>query len=538
MAGMALLHKVMWLQRTRTIAFFVLALLVAVLIGVLLEAKPAHATTYTVNSTDDDTDQSPGNGVCDTEPFPVGTEPKCTLRAAIQDANATAEADTITVPAGTYTLTIPLAFTTMDDANGDLDIVGALTINGAGARSTIVRGGVLFNDRIFENAPGTSATITGLTITGGRTGSGGGVYNQGALLTLDKVAVKGNTAAGLAGGGGVFSQNNGGTTLNIIDSTVSGNSTIGLGGGVRLQGGTANITNSTISNNHADKGASGVLAAPAFDVGATMNIRSSTIANNTAKEPGSGIRTASGAVINVRNSVVYKNLTFNFPSNCDTATSGGTITSQGNNISDDASCPFAQPTDKPNTNPLLGVLSDNGGPTQTHALLPGSPAVDAANNATCPSRDQRGVARKDGDRNGTVVCDIGAFERNDLVPPRVTATSPVAGATGAGRAANLTAVFSEKMNLATLNRSTFRLYKVNANGTTTQITNTTVTPSPDGTRATLNPYGTSTGLLAANTKYRAEVTPGAKDRAGNRLDQNSTTTGNQPKAWVFTTGST
>jgi hypothetical protein len=125
----------------------------------------------------------------------------------------------------------------------------------------------------------------------------------------------------------------------------------------------------------------------------------------------------------------------------------------------------------------------------------------------------------------------------DTTPPEVSTTTPTNGATGISRRVNLVANFSEKMNRATLNKSTFKLYKVNPNGTRTQITNVVVTPSLDGLKATLNPFGVTSTLLPANTKYRAIVTTGARDLAGNALDQNSSVSGNQTKAWTFTTRS-
>jgi N-acetylglucosamine-6-sulfatase len=119
-------------------------------------------------------------------------------------------------------------------------------------------------------------------------------------------------------------------------------------------------------------------------------------------------------------------------------------------------------------------------------------------------------------------------------PPTVTSTSPAANATGVAPSANLTATFSEKMDPATITSSTFRLLKVNADGSTTRITNAPVTLSSDGLQATLDPFGTSTTLLSTSTKYKAVVTTGAKDVAGNQLDQNPNTTGFQQKAWFFT----
>ena len=88
------------------------------------------------------------------------------------------------------------------------------------------------------------------------------------------------------------------------------------------------------------------------------------------------------------------------------------------------------------------------------------------------------------------------------------------------------------MNRASLNKSTFKLYKINRDGNTTQITGVSVSSSDDGLKATLNPDF----QLAANATYKVRVSTGAKDRAGNRLDQNRTQPNNQQKEWTFTTG--
>ena len=122
--------------------------------------------------------------------------------------------------------------------------------------------------------------------------------------------------------------------------------------------------------------------------------------------------------------------------------------------------------------------------------------------------------------------------------PRVTGATPTG--TGVGRGTNVMATFSERMAPTSISRSTLKLFKcasTTSSTCTTQVTNVAVTLSADGLRATLNPYGTSSTLLATRTKYKAVVTTGAKDVAGNALDQNTTTSGNQPKTWTFTTGS-
>jgi hypothetical protein len=402
-----------------------LALAVAALLAAftLQAAKSAHAAaTFTVDRTGDP-DPTTASACTD-------APDDCSLRGAIVAANSADGPDAITVPAGDYTLTRAGASEVLA-ATGDLNVTGDLTITGAGARSTSVIGGPApFDDRVFEIQPGATATITGLTITGGKTGdSGGGVFNWGDL-TLNKVAVNNNTAGAVGGILGL------GGTLNLIDSTVSGNtSTSALIGGVGQERGTANITNSTISGNRTGQNGlgGGVLATD----GALMKIRNSTIASNQSGRLGGGILTLkTGTLVTVKNTIVAGNSL----DNCDTAQfSGGIISSQGNNISSDDSCPFTEPTDRQNSSPLLGPLQDNGGPTDTRALLAGSPAIDAGSASACPPRDQRGVARKDGDGDGTVLCDIGAFEAPTNTRPTITNPRPAPGSTTRDRTPSIAA---------------------------------------------------------------------------------------------------
>jgi hypothetical protein len=142
-------------------------------------------------------------------------------------------------------------------------------------------------------------------------------------------------------------------------------------------------------------------------------------------------------------------------------------------------------------------------------------ATDAANNTSGPS-------------NPTTV-------KVDTIKPTVIGTTPLSGATGVGRGTNLTATFSEKMRASSVNATNFKLLKVNPDGSTTQITNVSVSLSTDGLTATLNPFGSSTTVLARGTKYKAVVTTGATDVAGLRLDQISSTTSLDQKTWTFTT---
>ena len=110
----------------------------------------------------------------------------------------------------------------------------------------------------------------------------------------------------------------------------------------------------------------------------------------------------SGGTVAVQNSIVA----FNDQQNC-----LGSITSLGNNLANDTACGFVAAGDWQNSDPLLAALGNYGGATQTRALLPGSPAIEAGDAAACPATDQRGVAwPQDGGNNGTAECDIGVFE--------------------------------------------------------------------------------------------------------------------------------
>jgi len=370
-----------------------LGLLLALL---LLDFKLAHAANFTVNSTADAVDTNPGNGVC------AGASGNCTLRAAIMEANALPGADTITLPAGTYTLTIP-GIGENAAATGDLDITADLTINGASAVTTIIDGAGL--DRVFDVLAGT-VTFSNVTIKGGSSyGSGGGIANEGGALTIYRSTVSGNTTTGVpfdpGFGGGIAIVNTG--TLTINSSTVSGNSAANWGGGIFNNSGTLTLNNTTVSGNTSSNDGGGV-----FSFGGTFTINSSTITGNSgAGAAGVGGIWGGGTL---RNTIVA-----NSPSGGNCAPG---VTSLGHNLSSDATCAFAGPGDLNGTNPLLGPLALNApGTTQTQALLAGSPAIDAGDNIGCPSTDQRGVPRPQG-----AACDIGAYEVQSTPTPTATLT--------------------------------------------------------------------------------------------------------------------
>jgi Bacterial Ig-like domain len=117
----------------------------------------------------------------------------------------------------------------------------------------------------------------------------------------------------------------------------------------------------------------------------------------------------------------------------------------------------------------------------------------------------------------------------DTTQPMVKSTTP-SGVKRVARGTDLTASFSEKMEPSSVDATTFKLFKVNSDGTQTQITDVVVSlNSDDGLKATLNPFGEKTTLLARSTKYKGVITTGTKDLAGNSLAQQ--------KSWTFTTKS-
>ncbi len=381
-----------------------------------------------------------GDGICNAD---------CSLREAIGAAAVSAtEGDAIFFsPLFNTQQTI-----TLTSGVGALTINKNLSINGPGANLLTVSGNNA--SRVFNINAGFTVAISGLTVTGGRAPnneSGGGISN-GGTLSLSNCVVSGNTAPGIeVAGGGIYSTR----TLTISDCTISGNASSG-GGGILVFGGSINITRSTISGNAATFNGGGLLIRDASgslinttisgnmvsEAGGgllffsnsgvhTLQITNCTIVNNTAPANSTGgilvltQRGGSTAAMTLRNSIIANNTA----SNLLTGTSGGgaaTITSLGFNLTSDNSLQFInQSTDFVNTDPLLGPLQDNGGPTPTHVLRFGSRALDAGHSSGAMT-DQRGLLRRfdiptinnEPDSDGA---DIGAFEAQ-AAPVQVTPT--------------------------------------------------------------------------------------------------------------------
>jgi hypothetical protein len=254
------------------------------------------------------------------------------------------------------------------------------------------------NDNFAKTGGGgiasSGAALTRSTVIHNSTDGFGGGVSSDPFVTLVDSTVSGNTAATDAGGVNTVLK------ATLIRSTVDNNTAGGAGGGVKA--GTVAITNSTISTNHANHGG-GVFVTQGGD------IVNATIVKNTAVF-GGGVQSGT-APVRLKNTIVALNtITGSIGQDVD-----GTFTSLGHNLIGNpigANNTFSSAKgDLLNVDPKLGALQDNGGPTRTHALLAGSRAIDQGDNAGAPATDQRGVARpRDGDGNGTLIVDIGAFE--------------------------------------------------------------------------------------------------------------------------------
>jgi uncharacterized repeat protein (TIGR01451 family)/CSLREA domain-containing protein len=418
----------------------------------------AAATTYTVNSTADTTD-----GLCDAT--------NCTLREALTAANANAGADTIDFSV-TGTITLTSVMPNIDDD---------VTISGPGANVlTVIRDASASAFRIFAVNGGKTVTISGLTISGGRTtggaptGQGAGIFNSGTL-TIRNSNISNNIAD--HDGGGIRSV--GGASLTVINSTFTGNTS--FGGGAIHTDGACSVINSTINNNHSNVADLSNGGGITVNAGGTLTITNSTVSGNSARRHGGGIYLDdSSTVLTITNSTVTGNradsdsggipgglgggiravgaetlnntiVAGNFRGSGTTADdiNDGTINTANNNLIGDSATSGGithgtngnivgnSGVGTININTVLNTtLANNGGPTQTHALVPGSPALNAGSNALLPLDtfdldgdgntgetlpvDQRGAGFP---RIANTTVDIGAFEGAALVVTKTADTN-------------------------------------------------------------------------------------------------------------------
>jgi hypothetical protein len=217
----------------------------------------------------------------------------------------------------------------------------------------------------FFNSSGADFDVINCSFTNNYAYNGGGICNEGIMSIANSSIYRNDCDSSFGNGGGVHNQG----TISITNSTISGNSS---GGGIG-NGGRATIKNSTITGNS-----------------------------------GAGINAPIENPVEIQNSVIVLNTGY-FVGNCNR---GGAKSLGHNLVNERGECGYNPDIgDIFAANPMLGPLSDNGGPTLTHALLLESPAIDAGDNEKCPETDQRDSPRPvDGDNDGDAVCDIGSYE--------------------------------------------------------------------------------------------------------------------------------
>lgn len=336
--------------------------------------------------------------------------------------------DSIMVAAATYAENLTISF--------------SLKLIGSGANTTIIDGGTL--DTVVTVYFGTNVLLSKLTVRNGSAGGGGGISNGGTLTINDSI-VSGNVATSSprywCSGGGIFNSG----VLTINNSTISSNRA-GRGGGICNLDNAVTINGSTLNGNTAfTTGCASAYGGGIESIRGSLTINDSTITGNLAMSTigpnclppayGGGISNPEGTNLTINNGTLDSNSVVSsgggvfgggifgiatlqnsiVANNTGGGNCSSTLTSLGYNLSSDTSCNFNNVGDLNNTDPKLGPLQNNGGPTQTQALLSGSPAIDAGNPSGCTDgnghllkTDQRGAPRPD--KEDTSGCDMGAYE--------------------------------------------------------------------------------------------------------------------------------
>lgn len=345
-------------------------------------------------------------------PFPTNVANEAGLNTAITCYNGIATAGTYTI---TLTANIDLTASTtrIENTTEDMELLidgNGFAVNGQGElnvrpffvdNSTVtfqnitIMGG---NDSVFGGGGGGirslagTVTIIDSAITGNSATRGGGIYEIASSFTIMNSTISGNAADDA--GAGIYASG----TLTMTNSTVADNMTLeGVGGGIYSLGAQIDIINSTMSNNSALFSTGG--GAIYLNQGSNLTLNHATITDNTAPAGTGGGITALSSQITMTHSIIADQATGD---DCD----GIFYTSNGYNLDSDGTCNLTASTDIPNGGADLESLANNGGTTQTHAILISSDAQDAIPPADCDiATDQRGINRPQGTH-----CDIGAYE--------------------------------------------------------------------------------------------------------------------------------
>ena len=378
--------------------------------------------------------------------------------------------------------------------NSPLSLQKNVTIDGSTLASQVSLNGSGSVGVIDVNS-GATVTLDSLTITNGHASNGAGINNNGAL-TIRNSTISGNSAS--FNGGGIFNNGQFAQDLTIINSTISGNTSADVGGGIANYGGVMTIANSTISGNSASNQGGGLLLGAWNSTQGTHTLVNTTLSGNSAGTNGGGgiYEFSNGGTLNYANTIIANSS----GGDCLGFISLGTNT---NDLVEDGTCSASLSGD-----PNLGPLANNGGPTQTLALLIGSPAINAGNDVTCAASpvsnlDQRGMTRPN---NGTH-CDIGAYEYQDAVAPTVSSIALVNSSPTNLASVSFTVTFSE--SVSGVDMTDFSL-------TTSGVTGTSVTGvTGSGTSRTVS---VNTGSGNGTIRLDALDDNSIQDAAGNPLN--------------------
>jgi hypothetical protein len=324
-----------------------------------------------------------------------------------------------------YAGTVTLNSATVSDnsavleGGGIYNYRGTVTLNNATVSGNSAEGVYDYESGVYVGGNGGgisnfhgTVTLNNATVSGNDAFGGGGIYNYTGTVTLNNATVGGNHAID---GGGIYNFNG---TLALNNSTVSGNTVVSFAGGNDgadiYNVGTLALNNTTVSSNSTSGGGGG-RGGGLFNLG-TVTLNNATISGNSARD-GGGIYNSLGRTLTARNTILAGN---SAPTARDVS---GDLGSLGHNLIGNTSGGGGfDPTDLLNVDPRLGPLQDNGGPTQTMALLPGSPALNAGDPSQLGTADQRGVVRSGGVNIGAYQASASAFVLT--APATITTGAP------------------------------------------------------------------------------------------------------------------